>query len=199
MSGDVTVQFASQARTVAVTYIVADAPPIQRRYASTIKFQPDRMLVTFIDGELTGCQISGPRVLKGRLGDRETERYPGYSITDGDLPGWALPYVKSPPRQRPTVLLTNDDLARVLAGSEMGCSGYTEPRPGGSPAAREPAEFMVRLYTPEELLEAARRLRRAAADATANPDVGVEMTLGQAVTLTKQYDLWKMLGDRRAV
>lgn len=198
MSGDVTIRLAGDRRVVDVTYDVEDAPPIQRRYARTIRFQPDRLSVTFVDGELSYFTVGGPRILKDRLGGLESQTYHSYNLDDddNDAPGWALPYVRSLPRRpRPTVLLTNDDLARILAGSEMGCSGYTEEEP--PPAAREPAEFTVRLYTPEELLEAARRARKAVADATGNPDAGQEMPIEQAVTLTRRFDLWKLLEGRK--
>ena len=104
----------------------------------------------------------------------------------------------TPRKPRPTVLVTNDDLARILAGGEMGCGGYTESEPGLPPSFREPAEFTVRLYTPEELLEAARRARKAINDAIgADHQIGEAMTLAQAVTLSKPYDLWKLMGERR--
>lgn len=190
MSGDVTVDPANERVTVEVTYEVADAPIVQKRYAKTLRFQPDSLIVTFIDGQLRYCQLSGPRVLKDRLGSRESQTYHDF---DDDLPEWVRPYIGSPPRKpRPTVLVTNDDLARILAGSAMGCGGYTEIAPDLPPEARKPAEFTVRLYTPMELLEAAGRARKAIADTLGKPGFGEEMTLAQAASLTRSFDLWEL-------
>lgn len=206
MSGDVTVALASEGITVLVTYEVSDAPPLHS--TPTVRFDPDELQVEYVDSRLSWVRIRGQRVTKKPDAVRDIRHrrwYVGGADKSRwgrlleDLPDWARPYLAPPRKPRPTVLLTNDDLVRILAGSEMGCGGHANEESGlprQPPFAREPAEFTVRLYTPQELLEAARRARKAAADATGNPDAGQGMTLEQAAALTRRYDLEKMLEGR---
>lgn len=171
-----TVQLASVRRTVIYTYDVSGAPPIQKRYAKTIRIKPDQLRATFVDGEMTGLRISGPRVLKSRLGDREEEVYYSYHLNEQDFPEWARPYLAEP-KSRPVALVTTFDAARILEGHVLGCQ--TQHVDAATGAVTHESTTLVRLYRPEELLEANRQARAEI------PNPPPPMTHEQAVALTR--------------
>ena len=72
-------------------YEVTGAPPLTRRYAQTITFQPTSLRVSYRDDRFVRAVISGPRILKsGHVGHNESETF--YGRHDGLLPAWAAPY-----------------------------------------------------------------------------------------------------------
>jgi hypothetical protein len=165
----VTVTPAARREASHVVYTVDGAPDITKRYAKTITFRPDQLTVTYTDGGMTSFAIAGYRVVKAGL--NTTTRYSQTYHDWDEAPEWTFAYLRLTP---PTILVTRDDLLRILAGSEMGCSGT--PEANGAP------RVLIRMYTPDELLEAH---RRACEDGDTEPS----MTRTQAVLLTTPTDL----------
>ena len=58
---------------VSVELNVADAPPMPRNgWGSPQMFQPVRLHVAVLDGEVKAVSVRGPRILKTKLGDEIT-------------------------------------------------------------------------------------------------------------------------------